>query len=125
MIWGRGDGSTLTVVDTSIGRVGGLVCWEHWMPLARQAMHQQRELVHVAQWPTVKEMLLMASRTYAFEGRCYVVAVGTPLHRHHLPSGLRLLDDLEGNGPFMRGGSAIIGPDGMLLAGPAGDEEPC
>lgn len=123
LVWGRGDGSTLTVVDTSVGRVGGLICWEHWMPLTRQAMHQQRELVHAAQWPTVKEMLLLASRSYAFEGRCYVVAVGTPLYRHHLPTGLKLLDDLKGDGPFMKGGSAIIGPDGMLLAGPAGDEE--
>lgn len=123
LIWGRGDGSTLTAVDTPIGRVGGLICWEHWMPLARQAMHQQHELVHVAQWPTVKEMLLIASRGYAFEGRCYVIAVGTPLTRQHLPTGFELLDTLEGDGPFMKGGSAIIGPDGMLIAGPAGVED--
>ncbi|NDJ54726.1 MAG: carbon-nitrogen hydrolase family protein, partial [Chloroflexi bacterium] len=123
MVWGRGDGSTLTVVDTSVGRVGGLVCWEHWMPLARQSMHQQRELVHAAVWPTVKEMLLLASRAYAFEGRTYVIAVGTPLRRDNLPTDLDLLNELEGDGPWMRGGSAIIGPDGECLAGPAGDGE--
>ena len=123
MIWGRGDGSTLSVMDTSVGRLGGLICWEHWMPLARQAMHQKQEIVHAALWPTVKEMLLIASRAYAFEGRTYVLAAGTPLRRENLPPGLQLLDELPGDGPFMRGGSAIIGPDGMLLAGPAGDEE--
>ncbi|NDJ74861.1 MAG: carbon-nitrogen hydrolase family protein [Chloroflexi bacterium] len=123
LVWGRGDGSTLTVVDTAVGRVGGLVCWEHWMPLARQAMHDQRELVHVAQWPTVKEMLLIASRAYAFEGRCYVIACGTVLGREHLPDDLELLNALEGDGPWMKGGSAIIGPDGMLLAGPSGAQE--
>lgn len=123
MVWGRGDGRTLTVVDTPVGRVGGLVCWEHWMPLARQAMHDQRELVHAAQWPTVKEMLLIASRAYAFEGRCYVIACGTVLRREHLPDDLDLLNTLAGDGPWMQGGSAIIGPDGSLLAGPAGNQE--
>ncbi len=123
LVWGRGDGSTLTVVDTPVGRVGGLVCWEHWMPLARQAMHDQRETFHAALWPTVREILLVASRAYAFEGRCFVVAAGSVLRREHLPTGLALLDSLEGDGPWMRGGSAIIGPDGAVIAGPAGEEE--
>jgi len=123
MVWGRGDGSTLTVVDTPMGRVGGLVCWEHWMPLARQAMHEKGELVHVAAWPTIREMHLIASRSYAFEGRCFVLAAGTVLARGNLPKGLALLDALKGDGPWMAGGSAIIGPDGKLLAGPAGADE--
>ena len=123
LVWGRGDGSSLGVVDTSVGRVGGLVCWEHWMPLARQAMHDQREIIHAALWPTVKEILLVASRSYAFEGRCFVVAAGSVLRREHLPVGLVLLDELEGDGPWMRGGSAIIGPDGEIISGPAGEEE--
>lgn len=74
MVWGQGDGSTLTVVDTPVGRVGGLICWEHWMPLLRAAMHAKHELVHVAQWPTVKEMNQVASRQYSFEGQCFVLA---------------------------------------------------
>jgi len=123
MVWGRGDGSTLTVVDTAVGRIGGLVCWEHWMPLARQVMHQQREVVHTALWPTVKEMLLIASRSYAFEGRTYVIAVGTPLRKEDLPTDLSLFNDLDGDSPYMQGGSAIIGPNGKLLAGPAEDTE--
>lgn len=123
LVWGRGDGSTLSVVDTSVGRVGGLVCWEHWMPLARQAMHDQREIIHAALWPTVKEILLVASRSYAFEGRCFVVAAGSVLRREHLPAGLVLLDELEGDGPWLQGGSAIIGPDGEIISGPAREEE--
>ena len=123
MIWGRGDGSTLAAFETTLGRVGGLVCWEHWMPLARQTMHQQQEIVHAALWPTVKEMLLVASRAYAFEGRTYVLAAGTPLYRKDLPQGFELLDNIQGEGPFMHGGSAIIAPDGTILAGPAGGKE--
>ncbi len=54
LLWGMGDGSTLEVVDADFGVLGGLICWEHWLPLARAAMHARREVVHVAQWPWVK-----------------------------------------------------------------------
>jgi len=125
LVWGLGDGSTLTVVDTPHGRVGGLICWEHWMPLARHAMHAQQELVHVAQWPTVKEMLLVASRSYAFEGRCFVVAAGTVLQKRDLAHlNLALFGEIPGDDDtlLMRGGSAIIGPNGDCLAGPLNDQ---
>lgn len=125
LVWGQGDGSTLTVVDTPLGRIGGLVCWEHWMPLARFDLHQKQELIHIAQWPTVKEILLVASRSYAFEGQCFVVAAGTVLQKQDLSHlNLALFDEIPG-GPetyLMRGGSAIIAPDGHILAGPAGEE---
>ncbi len=121
-IWGRGDGSTLTAVDTPLGRVGGLICWEHWMPLARQAMHEKGEVIHAAVWPTAHELHQVASRGYAFEGRCFVIAVGTVLRREHLPPDLPLLHDMPGD-QWMFGGSAIIGPDGKYIAGPADDTE--
>ena len=122
LIWGRGDGSQLTVVDGPVGKVGGLVCWEHWMPLARQAMHSKGEVVHAALWPTVSDNHLVGSRSYAFEGRTFVIASGTVLRREHLPSGFKLLDEMEGD-QWMFGKSCIIGPDGKILAGPAQDEE--
>lgn len=123
LLWGRGDGSTLTVVDTEVGRLGGLVCWEHWMPLARQAMHDKRELLHAAVWPSVSELHLMASRTYAFEGRCFVIAAGSILRKEDLPKGITLLDAMPGDGPFQTGGSVIIGPNGDILAGPVENKE--
>jgi len=121
LVWGMGDGSTLTVLDTPLGRLGGLVCWEHWMPLTRHALHAQQELLHIAQWPTVKEMHLIASRHYAFEGRCFVMAAGTVLAKRDLAHlSLPLLTEIPGDADrlLMRGGSAIIGPDGNCLAGP-------
>ncbi len=123
MIWGRGDGPGLVAVETPLGMIGGLVCWEHWMPLARQALHQKNEIVHAAVWPSVKETHLLASRSYAFEGRCFVIAAGSILRREHLPQGFPLLDEMPGDGPWMTGGSAIISPDASFVAGPADDQE--
>jgi len=121
LIWGRGDGSTLEVFDTPLGRIGGLICWEHWMPLARYTFHGQQEQIHIAQWPTVKTMHQIASRNYAFEGGCTVIAAGTVLHKDDLKHlQLPLLDEIpdEPEGFLMRGGSCIIGPDGTFLAEP-------
>jgi predicted amidohydrolase len=123
LVWGQGDGKGLIAVDSPLGPVGGLVCWEHWMPLTRQAMHEHGEVVHAAVWPSVKETHLIASRSYAFEGRCFVVAVGSVLTREHLPEGFTILDAMPGEGPWMTGGSAIIGPDAQILAGPLEKEE--
>jgi nitrilase len=129
LIWGMGDGSTLTVINTDQGRVGGLICWEHWMPLLRAAMHDQQELVHVAQWPTVKEMNQIACRQYAFEGQSFVLAAGSILTRADLFTGSSrnaraLLEEIGGHDSdfLLKGGSAIIAPDGSYLAGPVYNE---
>lgn len=125
LVWGNGDGAGVRAVDTSAGRVGGLVCWEHWMPLPRQALHESGEDVHVAVWPTVKELSHVACRQYAFEGRCFVLAVGGLLRASGLPPELEA-DPRLAAGPdawVVRGGSAIYGPDGAVLAGPVYEEE--
>lgn len=125
MIWGRGDGSTLDVHQAEWGNVGSLICWEHWMPLARAAMHHQSEAVHVSAWPTVRDMYLLASRHYAFEGRCFVLAAGTIQTRDEVLEGLELAggdadarDLIMGMpaGQLQFGNSAIIGPDGGIIA---------
>jgi predicted amidohydrolase len=98
-------------------------------------MHEQTELVHIAQWPTIREMNQVASRQYAFEGQCFVVAAGSVLARrdaictNKLKSELieraqSLLDEMPGepDSLLMRGGSAIIAPDGSYLAGPLFNE---
>ena len=125
LLWGPGDTAGLKVVDTPLGRISGLVCWEHWMPVPRQLLHSQGEDIHIAAWPTVHEMLQIASRHYAFEGRCYVLAVGSIMAVADLPEGLPPTDDLAGDPQalLVRGGSAIIGPDGKYVVEPVYDEE--
>jgi predicted amidohydrolase len=124
MVWGLGDAQGLQAIGTPIGRVGGLICWEHWMPLARQAMHDSGEDIHVAVWPNVHDMLQVASRQYAFEGRCFVLAAGSLLHASSLPPELEPHPDrvTSPSQLVLRGGSAIIGPNGAYLAGPVFDE---
>jgi predicted amidohydrolase len=93
------------------------------MPLARQVLHQSGEDIHVAAWPQVKELNLIASRHYAFEGRCFVIACGAIMRANELPDELELVDALGPDSFVLNGGSAIIAPDGSLLAGPVFDEE--
>ncbi len=125
LIWGQGAGHGLRVVETPVGRLGGLICWEHWMPLARQTLHNAGEDIHVALWPAVKEMHQIASRHYAFEGRCFVVAAGAIMRARDLPRELEPIAELANDPEAMvlDGGSAVIGPDGLYVAGPAFDCE--
>jgi predicted amidohydrolase len=125
IVWGTGDGSTLHVFDTPHGRLGGLVCWEHWMPLARFAMHAKAEQIHVAAWPEAPEIHHLASRHYAFEGRCFVICAGTYLTARDVPDDFEVSEAMGANGDFgqdegvlMPGGSGIIAPDASWLAGP-------
>ncbi len=126
LIWGAGDAEGLRAVDTPVGRVGGLICWEHWMPLARQVLHEAGEDIHVAVWPTVKDIHQVASRHYAFEGRCYVLAAGGLMRASGLPSELEPHPDRIAHPDqlILRGGSAIIGPDGEYVVEPVYDQ-PC
>ena len=124
LVWGPGDANGIRAVDVPAHagsvRVGGLVCWEHWMPLARQALHDSGEDIHIAAWPTVKDMLQIASRHYAFEGRCYVLAAGSLMRASGLPSELEAHPDIVTSVDqfVLRGGSAIIGPDGRYVSEP-------
>ncbi len=132
MIWGRGDGSTLGVHSAEWGAVGSLICWEHWMPLARAAMHHAGEAIHVSAWPTVRPMYRIASQHYAFEGRCFVLAAGTIQHRADLLDGLaRVGGDADARDLLLgipdrqlqSGGSCIIAPDGTILAETGADPD--
>ncbi len=125
MVWGQGDGANLKAVDTSVGRVGGLICWEHWMPLARQVLHDSGEHIHIAVWPTVHEMHQIASRHYAFEGRCFVLAAGLLMRVRDLPDQLAVPADLSDKPDhlLLRGGSTVVGPDGSYIVEPVFDEE--
>ena len=95
MVWAHGDGSTLGVFNTEIGRLGGLVCWEHWMPLARYALYSQGEQVHASLWPTASETSLLACRHMAFEGRLFVLVSCSYLTKAMLPSDFELTKEME------------------------------
>ena len=123
LVHGQGDGDGLNAVETSGGRVGGLICWEHWMPLARQAMHHSGEQIHVAVYPTVHEMHQIASRQYAFEGRCFVLAVGLVMNAADLPPKILENSPIEADSRVLRGGSCLIAPDGSYVLEPVFDEE--
>lgn len=125
IVWGQGDGRGLKAVETANGRVGSLVCWEHWMPLARQAMHVSGEHVHVAVYPTAHEMHQIASRQYAFEGRCFVLVIGLLMRVSDLPDELARPVELADKPEelILRGGSSVIVPDGSYVVEPVFDEE--
>ncbi len=132
LIWMRGDGSTLDVHQAEWGKVGNLICWEHWMPLARAAMHNLGEAVHVAAWPTVREEYALNSRHYAFEGRCFVLAAGLVQHKDDLFDGVErcggnvaareLIATIEAD-VLNKGGSFIAAPDSRVVAQAGAGEE--
>ncbi|RZV51558.1 MAG: carbon-nitrogen hydrolase family protein [Sphingomonadaceae bacterium] len=132
LIWMRGDGSTLGVHDAGKAKVGNLTCWEHWMPLTRAAMHNLEENVHIAAWPTVRDTYAIASKHYAFEGRCFVLAAGLVQAKADLIDGIErcggdaeaaaLAKQIDGD-VLNRGGSMIIAPDARVLAQAGEGEE--
>ena len=125
LLYGHGDAAGLKTVETSWGRTGGLICWEHWMPLSRQVLHNENEIIHIALWPMVHEMLQVASRHYAFEGRCFVIAAGQMMQVKDIPSSLTLPDYLKNNPEkyILNGGSCVIDPKGNYLLPPQFDKE--
>jgi nitrilase len=122
-VWGMGDGSTLDVVDTPFGVVGGLICWENYMPLARAAMYAQGVEIYLAPtWDNSKEWVA-SMQHIAKEGRCYVLAVAPVLRASDVPVDLR--GDVYGEKDdwMSRGQAVIVAPGGEILAGPAFEEE--
>ena len=125
LVHGIGDGHGLKAVETSIGRLGALICWEHWMPLTRQAMHLSDEHFHIALWPKVHEMHQVACRHYAFEGRCFVIGVGQIMAAKDFPKELKLPEHLKKNPEtfVLDGGSCIVGPNGKYILEPQHNRE--
>ncbi|MGE5619523.1 MAG: carbon-nitrogen hydrolase family protein [Sphingomonadaceae bacterium] len=121
LIWGEGDGSTLTAVRTPFGTVGGLICWENYMPLARMAMYAKGVEIYVAPTADNRDSWQATIRHIACEGRCFVLACNQFMTRSDIPAEWEEI----GPGPevISRGGSAIVDPMGEYVAGPLFGEE--
>jgi nitrilase len=125
LVWGTGDGSTLKVIDTGFGRLGGLICWENYMPLARAALYGQGVEIYLAPTWDNSDVWVPTLRHIAKEGRTYVIGVTSCIRAADLPADLPGRADLYGDPDdwLSCGNTAIIGPEGELLAGPLVGEE--
>ncbi len=123
LIWGFGDGSTLPVYDTSLGRLGAVICWENYMPMLRMTMYAKGIQIYCAPTADSRETWLPTMRHVAMEGRCFVLSACEFLRRSDLPMDIPNHISEEPDAIVMRGGSAIIDPLGRVLAGPCYDEE--
>jgi len=124
LIWGEGDASTLTVVDTEIGKLGGLICWENYMPLARMAVYGQGIQFYLAPTADARDTWQSTLIHIACEGRCFVLGCNQYVTKNMYPADLPGIEELDGQpGTMCRGGSVIISPLGEILAGPLWDKE--
>ena len=124
LIWGEGDGSTLTVIHTEIGKIGGLICWENYMPLARMAMYNKGVELYLAPTADARDTWHATLRHIACEGRCFVLGCNQYMTKEMYPDDLKDLKELAEQPEILcRGGSAIISPLGKVLAGPLYEQE--
>jgi nitrilase len=118
MIWGFGDGSTLTVIDSPYGRIGSVICWENYMPMLRMAMYAKGVALYCAPTADDRDTWLPSMRHVALEGRCFVLTACQFLRRKDFPENVRVSLGDSPEAVLMRGGSAIVSPLGRVLAGP-------
>ena len=123
LIWGQGDGRGLRAIPTDIGRIGGLICWENYMPLARFSLYESGVEIYIASTADDGDAWQATLVHIAHESRAFVVAPGHFQRASAYPDDFPLRELLEGKDVLGRGGSAILGPDGSYLAGPVYDEE--
>ncbi len=118
LVWGFGDGSTLPVIPTPLGRLGAVICWENYMPLLRTTMYSKGIQLYCA--PTVddRDAWIPTMRHIAVEGRCFVLSSCQYLRRRDFPADYAPVHGDDPDAVLIRGGSCIVNPFGELLAGP-------
>ncbi len=121
-IWAESDGSTLVSFDTKIGKIGGLICWENYMPLARMSMYQRGVEIYLAPTADARTAWQSTMQHIALEGRCFVLAANQFVKKSDYPA--RYAEDLADEPDIMSaGGSVILSPMGEILAGPLWNAE--
>ncbi|MFC7392307.1 carbon-nitrogen hydrolase family protein [Scopulibacillus cellulosilyticus] len=124
VIWGEGDGSTLPVFQTPFGKIGSLICWENYMPLARMSMYSQGIELYLAPTADAREVWQSSIRHIALEGRCFVLSCNQFVTKDMYPTDLACYEELESEPAVMcNGGSAIVGPLGDYVVAPVFGKE--
>lgn len=124
LIWGEGDGSTLTALSTELGKIGGLICWENYMPLARMSMYSKGVELYLAPTADSRDTWQATLQHIACEGRCFVLGCNQFVTKDMYPTALQAHSELADEPAIMcRGGSAIVSPLGKIIAGPLYDKE--
>jgi nitrilase len=123
LVWGQGDGRGLRAIPTELGRIGGLICWENYMPLARFSLYDSGVEIYVASTADDGDEWQATLVHIARESRAFVVSPCHFQRADSYPADFPLRDEVDGRGVLGRGGSAILAPDGSYLAGPLYDEE--
>jgi nitrilase len=124
LIWGFGDGSTMPVFDTPLGKLGSVICWENYMPMLRMHMYSQGIQLYCAPTADHRDTWLPSMRHVALEGRCFVLSCCQYLTRAECPEDYAAIQGNDPSTVLMRGGSCIVDPLGQILAGPQ-FEGPC
>ncbi|MCI1695492.1 MAG: carbon-nitrogen hydrolase family protein [Aneurinibacillus aneurinilyticus] len=119
IVWGEGDGSTLPVFDTPFGKIGSLICWENYMPLARMAMYAKGVQIYIAPTADARDVWQSTIRHIAVEGRCFVLSCNQYVTKDMYPNDLACYDELASSPHEMSsGGSAVVGPLGDYIVEP-------
>jgi nitrilase len=118
LVWGTGDGSTLPVFETSVGRLGAVICWENYMPLLRMAMYAKGIQLWCAPTADPRDSWVASMQHIACEGRCFVLSAEQFARRSDYPDDYPLEGDYEPDAVLCRGASVIVSPLGEILAGP-------
>jgi nitrilase len=123
LVWGQGDGSTMPVFDTPIGKLGAAICWENYMPLYRTALYAKGVQLYLAPTADSRDGWVASMRHIALEGRCFVLSCNQFARRSDYPPDYPGELPSDASAVVTRGGSCIVSPLGEVIAGPAYDEE--
>ncbi len=123
LVWGFGDGSTMPVFDTALGRLGAVICWENYMPMLRMAMYSKGIQIYCAPTADDRDTWLPTMRHVAMEGRCFVLSCNQYTKRGDFPEDYAAIQGDDPETVISRGGSCIVDPLGWVIAGPAFDGE--